>query len=108
MYVPISCDDDHRDHFTPRSLFANQYERFLAIGGKPIDWNQPLTPQKKAKIHKSIEIGGKPKKLISFGIKCAHTTNKILTNAEIKSAEGKILFALVLSAIIPFINFPAA
>ena len=29
--------DDHSDHLTPRSLLANQYERFFAIGGNPID-----------------------------------------------------------------------
>ena len=43
-----------------------------------------------------------------FHINDIEEANKILTNAEIKSAVGKILLAFVLSAIIPFINLPAA
>ena len=35
-------------------------------------------------------------------------TNKILARADMKRAVGRILLALVLSAIIPFMNLPIA
>ena len=98
---------DQIAHFVPRSELENQYVKDFAIGGNPIDWNQPFAPQKNAKSHNKIVADGNPKNVNSPGVtNRADKAKQIFAIALIISAVGMNVLTLALSAKMPLMNFP--